>query len=227
MPSTPRQVLRPQLQRSQLIQVFRPLESELIQQLAQRPPLALAFLRPAIERLKRAPLAKFQNHFCSRHPVSALAMYQMSHYVKRVPTISTFIAHRPRLRQITQQRIQRRRSASQQGYRVLQVLFHVSILKTIPQARVARVAILSRPLKPVQRYPCDIKTRSDWDAATVNLTLVLLLPPTPWLDSKLGMVTHSILPGGASLAAAGFRPCGLRPPLQSGGFRRCGILETR
>ena len=70
MPSPPREVLRSQLQHPQFRQIFRPLVSELIQQFAQRPSLALAFLCPAIERLKRAPLAKFQNHSCSRHPVS-------------------------------------------------------------------------------------------------------------------------------------------------------------
>ena len=186
MPPPPRQVLRAQLQYLQLSQIFRPHASEFIQQLAQRFPPTLAFLRQPVERLKRAALAEFQNHFRSRDPVGALAMDQMSHYVKRVPTVSTFIAHRPRLRQITQQRIQRRRSASQQGYRVLQVLFHTFNSKDNFASTSRPVAILSRPLKPVQRCPCDIKTRSDWDAAIVNLTLVLLLLPTPWFDSKLG-----------------------------------------
>src|SRR5437868_7659384 len=99
MPPPPRQVLRPQLQSLQLSQIFRPHASEFIQQLAERFPLALAFLCQAIEWLKRAALPEFQNHFRSRDPVGALTVYQMAHDIKCAPTVSSFITHTPRFGQ--------------------------------------------------------------------------------------------------------------------------------
>src|SRR5438128_12394433 len=131
MPSTPSQVLGSQIQRTKLAQVFRSQTREFIQQPVQRLTLTLACLRPAIERIKRPTLAKLQNHFRSRHPVCAFAVDQMAYDFVSAPTVFAFVAQRPRFLQITQQRIECRRSASEQRYRVLQVLFHRAILKTI------------------------------------------------------------------------------------------------
>src|SRR5438445_13241759 len=93
--------------------------------------ISLTCLLPAIVRIILPTLAILHNNFRSRHPVCAFAVDQMAYDLVSAPTAFAFIAQRPRFRQITQQRIERRRSASEQRYRVLQILFHLPILKTI------------------------------------------------------------------------------------------------
>src|SRR5215467_11405823 len=74
MQSAPREIFGPEVQRAQLVQAFGPQTREFIQQLRERFALALAFLRVAIEWLKRLALAELKDSFCARHPVGPLAV---------------------------------------------------------------------------------------------------------------------------------------------------------
>src|SRR5580700_2320024 len=124
VPSTPLEILFPQIHRTQFSQALRSQAYKLIQQLSQRFACALTLLSPTVERLEPPRLAKLQYHPSPRHPIRAFAMIQMPHDIERAPRALTFIAQRPRFRQITQQRIERSRRAGEQRYGVLQVLFH-------------------------------------------------------------------------------------------------------
>src|SRR5947209_18647576 len=124
--SAPLKVLLPQIQSPQFSKIFRPQSGELIQQLCQRLALTLTFLSPAIERLKSFCLAKLQDHPRPRHPIGALAMNEVPDDIEGGPGILTFIAKRPSFRQIAKKRIERGRSASQERYRILQIMLHYS-----------------------------------------------------------------------------------------------------
>src|SRR5260370_11461525 len=124
MSSTPLEILLPQIQRAQFVQIFRPQTSKFIQQLPQRLALALSFLSPTIEGLKSLGLAKLQHHPRPRHPIRAFAVNQMANDVERTPGVFTFISARPRFRQITQKRIDSSWGAREKRYGVVQVMFH-------------------------------------------------------------------------------------------------------
>src|SRR5438477_5921712 len=132
MCSAPLQVLRAQIQGAQFTKIFRPQAGEFIQQLRQRSAFALALLSPAVEGLEAFCLTKLQDHLRSRHPVGALAVNEMSDDVERAPSFFTFIGERPGFRQIAQQCIESRGSASQQRYSLVQVMLH-----RCPQAELA------------------------------------------------------------------------------------------
>jgi hypothetical protein len=124
VPPTPLKILFLQIHRAQFSQPLRAQARKFIQQLSQRFARTLALLSPTIERLEPPRLAKLQYPPSPRHPIRALAMIQMPHDIERAPRALTFIAQRPRFRQITQQRIECSRRACEQRYGVLQVLFH-------------------------------------------------------------------------------------------------------
>src|SRR5438067_2475602 len=120
------EVLRAQIQGAQFIKIFRPQTRESVQQSRQRSIFTLPLLSPAVEGFKRLSLAKLQDHLSSRHPIGALAVNEMANDIERAPSLVAFIAERPSFRQIAQQHIESRRSASQKRYGVLQVMWHHS-----------------------------------------------------------------------------------------------------
>src|SRR5690242_17289562 len=77
MPSTPLEVLGPQVHGAQLLHVLGPQTGEFIQQLRQRLALTLSRLCPSVKGNKGLTLAKLQHHPCSRHPIRAFAVNQV------------------------------------------------------------------------------------------------------------------------------------------------------
>src|SRR5882762_2214297 len=98
MPSAAREVLWPQIQRAQLVQILCPQAREFIQQIAQRLAFALAFLRETIEALEWLRLAGFQDPPRTREPVGEFAMDEVADDVVGAPSLLAFIAVRPCLR---------------------------------------------------------------------------------------------------------------------------------
>src|SRR5271156_3766547 len=98
MSSPPRQIFRTQLHRAQLDQTLRPQPREFIQQLAERLPLALLRVSPAIERLKLPALAELQNHPRPRQPVRAFAVNQVAQHFARAPSLVSLVTRDPNLR---------------------------------------------------------------------------------------------------------------------------------
>src|SRR5262249_47646350 len=74
MRSTPLEVRWLQVQRAQLVEVPRPDQRKLIEQLTQRFVLALAFLCLTIESLERSRLTEVEDHLRPRHPVASFAV---------------------------------------------------------------------------------------------------------------------------------------------------------
>jgi len=74
MEPTPLKILRPQLQRAQLVQVFPTHANKFIQQLPQRLTLTLSQMPSAIEGHKGLRLARLQDHLRPRHPVHAFSV---------------------------------------------------------------------------------------------------------------------------------------------------------
>src|SRR5690242_14669361 len=98
MPSAPLEIFRLQIQRTQLVQVFRPQTGKFIQQLSQRLALALSYVSLPIEGVKRPALAKLQNDLRAWDPIRAFAVNQMAYDIEGAPGIFAFILERPGFR---------------------------------------------------------------------------------------------------------------------------------
>src|SRR6516225_5456363 len=106
MLSAPVQVLRTQIQCSQLVQVLGARLGELIQQLPQRLALDFPEVSPAIEGRKRFCLAKLEYRVHARQPIGALGVNQVAHNLESIPRVSTFTTQSPRFRQITKKSVE-------------------------------------------------------------------------------------------------------------------------
>jgi hypothetical protein len=82
----------------------------------------------------------------------------------------------------------------------------------VKSAETCVVALNANPRNLESGPGCDIKAASVGDAATVNLTLVLLLLADSWFDSKLGLASRCILPGRTGLAANRISALWVKPP---------------
>jgi hypothetical protein len=102
MQPTQSEILWPQFQCAELIEIFRTQMCEFIQQLAERFSLACMQLRQTIEGLKRARLAVLQNVSCARHPVRAVGVNQMAYDIEGAPGVFALISKRPFIGQITE-----------------------------------------------------------------------------------------------------------------------------
>jgi len=131
MASTAGEVLGAQIQGAQFDEVFTTQAREFIQQLFQRFAFAVSILRPTVERLEGARLAKLQNHFRARHPVGAFAVNQMADDVERAPSVFTFVSGGSCLRQVAEKRIEAGGRANEKLYGVVQVVFHHAPILTV------------------------------------------------------------------------------------------------
>jgi len=86
--------------------------------------LALSFLCPTIEGLKSLSLAKLQDDPRARYPIRAFTVNKMAHDIERTPRVFTFIAERPRFRQIAQKGIKSSGGAREKRNCVWQGVFH-------------------------------------------------------------------------------------------------------
>jgi hypothetical protein len=73
----------------------------------------------AIEGFEGASFAELQNDPGARHPVSALAVNQMSDDFERAPRVFPFIAERPHFGKITQECVESGGSAREKRYSLL------------------------------------------------------------------------------------------------------------
>src|SRR5579884_2942773 len=89
------EIVRLKAQGAQLIEALGPCSREFVQELRERFALALARLCLAIERLKRARIAVFENPFCASHPIRTLAVNQVANDVEDGPTIASLIPVSP------------------------------------------------------------------------------------------------------------------------------------
>jgi hypothetical protein len=74
MASTQLEILGPQIQCPQFVQVFRPQANEFIQQLPQRLAFALSYVSQTIKGLKCLSFAQLQHHPRARHPIRAVGV---------------------------------------------------------------------------------------------------------------------------------------------------------
>jgi hypothetical protein len=124
MPSTPLKVLLPQVQGAQLAEVFCAQTGKFIEQLRQRLPLNLSNVSLTIKGFKRPGFAELQYRPGSRHPIGAFRMGQVTEDVERIPGGLTLIPEGPRLRQVTQQRIESGGGSREQRQGVLKAMLH-------------------------------------------------------------------------------------------------------
>src|SRR5690348_6249575 len=123
------EIRRLKVQRTQLRQIFCTKPSKLIEQLRQRLALAFPELGEAVEWHECLCVAELEDHSQARHPIRTLAVDQMAHDVERRPCVLALVVRGPRLRQVAQQHIERRRRTRQQRDGVDQVLFHEHLVE--------------------------------------------------------------------------------------------------
>src|SRR6202035_1087124 len=113
------EVVRPQIQCTEFLQIFRSQTRKFIEQLPYRLAFDLIQVSPTIEAFKSFGLGKLPH---AGHPIDAFTVNQMAAHVERAPGVFTFVAKRPGLRQMAKKRIESSGSASEKRYRVLQVV---------------------------------------------------------------------------------------------------------
>ena len=113
MPPAAIEVSVGQLQLFQFFEILPAQKGELVEECRQRASLSIRELREAIELIEGARLSVVQDDSCARDPIGAFSVNQVSHDIKGTPGLIAFVRGNPRLRKIAQQRVERRRRASQ------------------------------------------------------------------------------------------------------------------
>src|SRR5437588_296744 len=120
MPSVPFEVVWPQIECAEFVQILRAQPRKFIEQLPQRLALNLPRVSRTIKRFKRSSLAKLQDHLYAGNPVRAFGVIQMAYYLEGAPGSFPFVAQCPSFRQMPQQCTKRPGHAAQKRYRILQ-----------------------------------------------------------------------------------------------------------
>ena len=116
------EILRLEIPRTQLVEIFGTQASELIQTLMERH--LWSFEAFAVEGIEGSAFAILQDDFRARHPVVAFAVDQVTERVAGAPGVFAFARLRPCFGQVAQKCIEGGGCAGEQRNCVLQVMFH-------------------------------------------------------------------------------------------------------
>ncbi len=122
--STESKLLRRKAHRSQLIEILRADEGELVEEHGEGLALDSVDVSEAVERIEGARVAVGENYFGARQPVSLFTMDEVTEDIEGAPCAATFVGVGKDLRQTAQQGVKCSRRAVKQGEGIVEIVFH-------------------------------------------------------------------------------------------------------